>query len=139
VPGQGFLRGKLAPPVTSHNSILTICAEQGLIGGFLFVGALVALLVHLFRLRARAPAAGLLGRDFLSLLIIAIIGHLISTMGYDIRYFRYPSYVLWMLYALGVRFGEILASEERDAKAPAAGDSLAELPRPAGVLVGAGR
>ena len=113
IPGQGHAPGKLLRPVTSHNSILTIIAEEGLIGGLLFVGALMALLAHLFRVRARAPATGLLSKDFMSLLIIAVISHIISTLGYDIRFFRYPSYVLWLLFALGVRLGEIQREEQQ--------------------------
>jgi hypothetical protein len=113
VPGQGRSKTTLLKPITSHNSILTIVAEEGLVGGVLFVGALAALLVHLFRVRARAPAAGLLSKDFMSLLIIAVISHIISTLGYDIRFFKYPSYVLWILLALGVRLGEILAAERK--------------------------
>lgn len=128
IPGRGHAKGKLMGVITSHNSILTIFAEQGVIGGFLFVGALGALLVHLFKVRARAPAAGLLGRDFISLLIIAVIGHIISTMGYDIRFFKYPSYVLWFLFALGVRLGEI-QRQEQDHAEEAVVPSGAESPR----------
>ncbi len=138
-PGLGHPLNKLASPVTSHNSILTIWAEQGSIGAFLFIGALVALLIHLFRVRARAPVEGVLCKDLLSLLIIAIIGHFISTMGYDIRFFKYPSYVLWMLYALGVRFGEILNEKQHDATASAASSSLVESFPSDGVLAGAAR
>lgn len=119
IPGQGHSRSTLLKPTTSHNSVLTIVAEEGLIGGLLFVGAIVALLAHLFRVRARAPATGLLSRDFMSLLIIAVISHIISTLGYDIRYFRYPSYVLWLLFALGVRLGEIQREEQRSARVEA--------------------
>lgn len=116
-PGQGHPGNRLIKPVTSHNSILTIVAEEGLIGGLLFVGALVALLIHLFKVRARAPATGLLSKDFMSLLIIAVISHIISTLGYDIRYFRYPSYVLWLLFAVGVRLGEIQREEQQSTEA----------------------
>jgi len=104
-------QGKLIQVLTSHNSILTICAEQGLIGGALFVGALIAFVIHLFGVRARLPDEGLLGKDFVTLLIIAIIGHTASTCGYDIRFFKYPSYFLWVLFAIGVRLGEITAEE----------------------------
>jgi len=73
---------------------------------------LFALLIHLYKLCVRMPYSGLLGRDFLCLVIVGIIGHIISTMGYDIRFFKYPSYSLWVLLAFGVRLGEIYAKEQ---------------------------
>lgn len=120
---------KLAPPVTSHNSILTVFAEQGGIGGGLFLGAILAFLAHLRAVRKRMPVSGLLGRDVISLLMIAAVGHLGSTMGYDIRFFRYPSYLLWMLFAIGVRLGEIMDERKRS---EAADES--PLSEPKGVL-----
>jgi len=112
-PGRWYPQPKLGEVVTSHNSILTIFAEQGLIGGFLFTGALIALLAHMIRLWPRLPVNDELGRDLMALLIIAAIGHILSTLGYDIRFFKYPSYVAWILFALGVRLGEIHAREKR--------------------------
>ena len=108
-----YPRRQLLPVMTSHNSILTIFAEQGLIGGFLFVGALLALLWHMLKLRARLPATGVLGRDLVTLIAIAAVGHVMSTLGYDVRFFKYPSYFLWVLFALAVRLGEIQAEDEK--------------------------
>lgn len=111
-PGKMRYPGhKLQRVITSHNSILTIFAEEGCIGGFLYIGALSAFLLHLVRVRRRLPDEGLLGRDFMTFLIIACIGHLLSIMGYDIRFFKYPNYVLWVMLGIGVRLGEIVAEE----------------------------
>ncbi len=125
-PGISYPQTSLRKVVTSHNSILTIFAEQGMIGGLLFIGSLFALLVHLYKLCVRMPYSGLLGRDFLCLVIVGIIGHIVSTMGYDIRFFKYPSYSLWVLLALGVRLGEIYAKEQSQNDASS---TRAELPK----------
>jgi O-antigen ligase len=120
-PSTFYADNKLVNTVTSHNSILTVCAEEGLIGGFLYVGALVALLLHLIKLRARLPDKGVLGKDFIAFLVLACIGHIISIMGYDVRFFKYPNYFLWVLLAIGVRLGEIVAEEARSRAAEEAG------------------
>ena len=112
-PSALYPRHQLLPVMTSHNSILTIFAEQGLVGGFLFTGALLALLWHMLKLRARLPTTGVLGRDLVTLIAIAVVGHILSTLGYDIRLFKYPSYFLWVLFALAVRLGEIQAEDEK--------------------------
>jgi len=111
-PGRTFAQRRLIPAGTSHNSILTIFAEQGIVGGLLFSGALIALLVHLIKVRARMPSGGVIGKDLVSLIILAVIGHISSTLFYDIRFFKYPSYFLWLLLALGVRLGQIEAEQQ---------------------------
>ena len=120
---------RLMPIIASHNSLLTIFAEQGLIGGGLFVGALLAFLVHMYRARGRVPMGGVLGRDLLMLLMIAVIGHVLSTLDYDVRYFRYPTYFQWILLAVGVRIGEIGRKEEAEeqSEAPASPEPLRSL------------
>lgn len=103
----------LSSVITSHNSILTIFAEQGLIGGFIFVAALIAFLVYLLYARTKLPDNGILGNDYVSLVMVAVIGHLASISGYDIRFFKYPAYVLWILIALGVRAVELNRQEQQ--------------------------
>lgn len=112
-PNLVYPQQKLAHTITSHNSILTIFAEQGCVGGLLYVGALGVFIFHLIRIRARLPDKGTLGKDFVAFLIVAAIGHIISIMGYDIRFFKYPNYVLWVIFAIGIRLGEIAAEEAR--------------------------
>ncbi len=120
-PLQIYPQKKLYPVITSHNSFLTILAEEGFVGGFLYLGSFIAFIVHLFRVRARLPDEGILGKDLIALLIVGSVGHFASTLTYDIRFFKYPNYVLWAMFAIGVRLGEIaneeaLARKNADAK-----------------------
>jgi len=115
VPFRYYPQRKLSGIITSHNSILTIFAEQGIIGGLMYLSILVGFLVQMFRVRSWLPNKGVLGKDFVSLLILSVIGHTTSTLGYDIRFFKYPSYVLWILFAIAVRLGEIVQEERRQA------------------------
>lgn len=115
-PLQIYPQKRLYPVITSHNSFLTILAEEGLVGGFLYFGSFMAFIVHLFRVRARLPDDGIMGKDLIALLIVAGMGHFASTLTYDIRFFKYPNYVLWAMFAIGVRLGEIANEEARVAK-----------------------
>ena len=110
-PSKVYPQRKLWKIVTSHNSLLTIFAEEGIVGGMLYVGCFVAFLVHLIKVRARLPDKGVLNKDLVSLLILACVGHFLACLTYDIRFFKYPNYVLWATYAIVIRLGEILNEE----------------------------
>ena len=102
---------KLAPIITSHNSILTIFAENGFIGIVLYIGMIVAFIIHMLKARSRLPDGGVLNKGFASFVIIAIIGHILSTLTYDIRFFKFPTYVFWILIALVIRLDELIKQE----------------------------
>jgi len=109
---------RLKQAVTSHNSLLTIFAEQGIVGGSLYVGALVAFAVYLARLRRKLPVKGILGTDYVSFVLVALVAHIASISTYDVRFLRFPTYVVYILIAIGVRLSEIVHAEERaDSKA----------------------
>ena len=119
-PLQFYPHPKLRTVVTSHNSFLTILAEEGLVGGFLYFGCFIALIVHLLKVRARLPDEGIFGKDLIAVIIVASLGHFISTLTYDIRFFKYPNYVLWAMFAIGVRLGEIVTEEAQERENAAA-------------------
>jgi len=103
--------GKLRPVVDSHNSVLTILDENGLIGGLLYYGAILWFVVRVFAIRSRLKSHGMLGKDYASLIITFIAGNLLSSTVYDVRYFAYPNYVFWILIATVVRLDELSAAE----------------------------
>ena len=91
-----------------------------MVGGFLYFGCFIALIVHLLKVRARLPDEGIFGKDLIAVIIVASLGHFISTLTYDIRFFKYPNYVLWAMFAIGVRVGEIVTEEAQERENAAA-------------------
>jgi O-antigen ligase len=61
----------------SHNSYLTILAEQGLIGFLLFLGPAPYWLYRSISARARLPATGLVSRKLLWILWLVIVAHVV--------------------------------------------------------------
>lgn len=110
-PGTFYPQQSLPIMIGSHNTFLTVAAEEGLIGISLYLGALALLIVHMLKVRRSLPDEGVLGKDLIAVLIVAILGHLASIAGYDISIFRYPNYVFWTMFAIGVRLGEIHYAE----------------------------
>ena len=102
----------LLPVQTSHNSLLTILAEEGVVGFGLYAGAIIAFVVTMWRIRSKLPDKGYLGKDFVSFVLLAVVGHYVSIATYDVRFFKYPTYVLWILLALVIRLNE-LGSEKQ--------------------------
>lgn len=127
-PLQVYPHQRLRTVVTSHNSLLTILAEEGLVGGFLYLGCFIAFIVHLLKVRARLPDEGIFGKDLIAVIIVASLGHFISTLTYDIRFFKYPNYVLWAMFAIGVRLGEIVTEEAQERENAAAKTKKSKIP-----------
>jgi len=61
----------------SHNSYLTILAEQGLIGFLLFLGPALYWLYRSVSARARLPATGLISRRLLWILWLVVLAHIV--------------------------------------------------------------
>lgn len=102
--------------ITSHNSFLSILVEYGTVGALIYYGALLAFILRLLAIRKRGPAHDMLGQDFVSLILVFILGHLISIAVYDVRYFTYMNYVFWILIAVVIRLDELAQEEEAPAK-----------------------
>lgn len=106
----------------SHNTYLTILAEEGLIGTLLYFGAVGAFLVLLVQTRSRAPADDVLGKDLISILIVSSVAFLISIAFASTYLIPYPNYIFWMQFALVVRLtemrAEVVQESEQAAEAP---------------------
>lgn len=115
----------------SHNSYLTVMAEQGLVGSVLYFGAIAAFMGRLLRIRKRIPAEGLVGRDLVSIVIVSSVGFLTSIVAASIYLIPYVNWIFWMQFALVVRLDE-LNRQESEERAEVPARQMAAIPAAAG-------
>ena len=115
-----IIRGGVGPGnvIGSHNTWLSLFAELGLLGGLLYVGSFVLFLGRMLVLRARSPGTGAAGGDLHALIVVAAIGYSLAITTYEASLFTYPTYVYWILFAVGTRVGA-LKEDARDADSEA--------------------
>ncbi len=103
------IRGGVGPKnvIGSHNTWLSMFAELGLVGGVLYVGSFLLFLGRILVLRARSPGTGIAGSDLYSLILVAAIGYSLGITTYEASLFTYPTYVYWILFAVGMRCGTL--------------------------------
>lgn len=99
--------GQLAPVQISHNTYLTILAEGGLFGFLLYFGAVAAFLMRLVRIRNKAPAESLVGKDLIAIFIASSLGFLVSIVAESMYLVPYVNYIFWMQFAVAVRLEEL--------------------------------
>jgi len=97
---------------SSHNSFLTIMLEQGIFGFGLYLGSIIGFLGHAWRCRRSLGKTGVVSGDLASLVILCALGHYLSISTYDVRVFKFPTYVVWLLYAFVVRARELQEDRE---------------------------
>ncbi|MCL4553498.1 MAG: O-antigen ligase family protein [Candidatus Marsarchaeota archaeon] len=113
IPGM-LVRGRLDYPqpglrrvTPSHCSFLTVFTESGLIGGLLFYGAQLLFLIYIIRRGSKLPPDQFHGRNLIWLIFAFAIGYYLSIAVYDVRFFAYPQYVLFILFAVAIRAIEL--------------------------------
>lgn len=116
--------GQLAPVNISHNSYLTIIAEEGLVGSLMYFGAVAAFLARAFRIRKKAPKESVLGGDLVAALIASSLVFLASIAAASIYLVPYVNLVFWMQFAMIVRLEELWERERASAPAVSAEEPL---------------
>lgn len=86
--------------LTSHNTYLTIMAELGLFGLFIYLFPFVYWLVNTIRVWPRLPKAGLRSRLLLIALWLAVMYEFIVANTMDMRFFSLALGLWWMTLAL---------------------------------------
>lgn len=109
-----------------HNEYIVILAEQGIFGFIFFFGSIYGLTRHCFKVRARLPSAGVLGKNLAATIIVFSMMHAIAMMFDEFQGIQYSYYVLFTLFAVGVRVGEL---QEGESQPEAAEASATPLPR----------
>lgn len=95
----------------SHNTYLTIMAEEGVFGFVLYFGGVAAFLVRLVRMRRRFPSDDLLGKDLISVFLISSIGFLISIFAASVYLVPYVTYIFWIQFAIAIKLEELWERE----------------------------
>lgn len=109
----------------AHNFHLNLLGEEGLVGGLLYYGAIIAFLWQMFKLRRHLSPSGELASDIPTILFVATIANLIVLNFYSGPNVPYPAYAFWMAFALMTRLGEIISDKYPNKAA----DLISELPR----------
>jgi O-antigen ligase len=91
----------------SHNTYLTILAEEGIVGATLYFGAVAAFLIRLLRIRHRVPPDSLYGADLVSILFLSSAVFLVSISAASVYLVPYVSFVFWIQFAIAVRLEEL--------------------------------
>jgi len=102
-----------ALPLSPHNTQITLLAEYGTVGGLLFFGMIVALLVHMWKAYLATGHSGLVGRDFTSIALInffALVTFAWSAGFYDTT--RFSMIFTWVLIALAIRLPHIAKQDQ---------------------------
>ncbi len=107
-------KGKMARAnvIRSHNSLVTILVEQGLVGMGIYMLALGGFFFRLYKIRSRLSTSGFYGKDLVGLIFGLNLAYTASILTYDVRYFKYPHFVFWVLIALVIRVEELFAQEQ---------------------------
>lgn len=105
--GYGTVGAAVSSADTSHNSFLTLLAELGIVGFFLYGAALVAALRRsIAALRGRVPSAD---RLKIVALLAGVVSYLVSANLIDMRFFSFAISLFWFNVGLldaSVRDGE---------------------------------
>lgn len=107
----------------SHNTYLTVMAEEGIFGALLYFGAIIAFIIRLFRIRSKAPRDSVLGSDLIAIFLASTFGFLASISTASIYLVPYVSFVIWMQFAMAVRLEEIWEKKRAQQKTPVFGNT----------------
>jgi O-antigen ligase len=86
--------------LASHNTYLTIAAEMGLVGFFIYVFPFIWWLILTIRVLPRMPKRGLWSRSLLIVLWLIVMNHVVVSNFIDMRHFAFALTLWWMTLGL---------------------------------------
>lgn len=101
----------------SHNTHLTILAEEGILGALLYYGAVAAFLIRLFTIGRKLPANDFLGKDLAAIFVASSVGFLVSMITASVYTVPYLNFIFWTQFAVMVRLEELRAAKQEGASA----------------------
>jgi O-antigen ligase len=121
IPGMRIWEGigtwpkqfELPKHTTSHSTYLTVLADHGIFGALIYVSMYLAFFAHLWHVRQRLPATGLLSANFAALVITLLLGFTLSINTLRVDNHEYVTCAIWILIAATVRLGELLPGEAK--------------------------
>jgi hypothetical protein len=97
----------------AHNEALLIFAEQGIVGFVIYFGALIAFVFQIFRVRARLPDAGVLGKDFVLPAFLLILSYFIMGSADQFQISPYLYFLMYSMIAIVMQLGYLTDQEAK--------------------------
>ncbi|MHB9035552.1 MAG: O-antigen ligase family protein [Armatimonadota bacterium] len=98
-------------PNNPHNWHLQVLGEEGLIGGLLYYGAILAFVISALKMSRRLPKDDALGGNIPAIVAVATVANLIVLNFYGGPKMPYPIYMFWLVFALVIRLKELRTEE----------------------------
>ena len=114
VPFYGHIDHGAGGIAVSHNILVTILAEQGLLGLLPYLLILALILRRSRSVYRRLPAHGLISRDYVVCVWCAIVAYYANAMLLELRYFEYVNVLLFFL--IGAMLGVDEEMRETEAR-----------------------
>lgn len=111
-----------------HNTYLYVLAEEGIVGALIYFGCLIGFLRILMRLRRVAKPEALLGKDFLSIIVVSTVLLFVQFIPYSNHYARYMNITMWVTFSIGVRYGQFMMEELKNNRSVSEREGAAEPP-----------
>jgi len=117
VPFFGHIDHGVGGVAVSHNILITILAEQGLVGLVPYILIYLLILSRSRKVYRNLPKSGLISRDYVVCVWCAIAAYVSNAMFLELRYFEYVNVLFFFL--VGAMVGLDEAMRERGEVAPA--------------------